>query len=234
MALRTLDAAVPLPGATYLDVRYDGDREFFSLISTTASVALGVHPDPAFPRPPGLKPYRAPGGVAHATRGETPSGAGAAYSAQWDDAGLLRGFQRKTETILPTSGSAGFAGHYLGVIADASTDEYRGFVEGRVALATSFDNMTITGEIDQRVNTSGRSFVDVAILESAIGRNNGLFSGVIAGGQIIGVGAVDRATGTYEGTIVGTNGNEVVGGITVLHSAGDTAVFREVGSFIAY
>ena len=148
-------------------------------------------------------------------------------------------YGRLTDTALPTSGSASFAGTYAGMfrradVSPANTVLYR--IRGNAALDANFGANTVSGSIINRkfYDLSGvwdTSFTlsDVALASGSIDATGG-FSGLTSGGQITG-GAWLETTGAYQGVFAGPTAGEAVGGVLIDHAQLNANPFIEIGGF---
>jgi len=140
-------------------------------------------------------------------------------------------YGRTAETALPGTGTASYSGEYASMLVnDADGDPFR-LIYGQADLAADFGDGTISGVISNRADFSNPdiSFADVTLSEAAL--SNGRFSGGVSGGSGNGIIVTTASDGTYQGMIVGPNGEEVVGGVIIPHLYGPDEV-TEYGAFI--
>jgi len=170
--------------------------------------------------------------------GESTSGSVSAAVATTTADATFSGatYERTAAGSVPVSGTAGYAGSYVGVLTDDASDVTANYVAGDVALTANFDSTTISGTITNRTGfstvTGGSTatFADLTLNGGSISAS-GAFSGSASGGEILGVGGAS-ASGTYNGLIAGAAADEAVGSVTLSHSQpGATAT--ELGVFIA-
>ncbi|MEJ6401847.1 hypothetical protein [Yoonia sp. 2307UL14-13] len=137
---------------------------------------------------------------------------------------------RDGETTVPTSGNVEYTGAYLGSrFVESTSDDVVFFqsarIFGDVSLTADFDDTsTISGVITNRTGGGENAWQDMTLDLAAI--ENGGFAGTISGGGRIGESTSD---GAYAGLLTGPDGGEVIGGLSILHEAGDT----EAGIFVA-
>jgi len=162
----------------------------------------------------------------------TISGDGAVFIVQSPIAELgLAGVQvaRFGETDLPSGGSATFNGDYAGLFVNSVFLTLAPvLIQGDAQLTADFAGASISGEITNRIS-AGFPADDIMLLPTAI-TSAGAFSGTTTGGNFIG--ETIAFNGEYIGLIVGATGDEVVGGLSVVHDDGFD-LFLEIGAFVA-
>lgn len=150
------------------------------------------------------------------------------------DMTTLASFARTGETELPLTGTAQFNGDYAGFTTTRR-------INGKAQLDVDFASETVSGRITDRIfRQRGDNVADVVnplsiiVLEETSLSADGAFQGVTGGGQIVNGQALwNPATGSYEGLIGGSVGQEAVGAVTLTHRAPSGATFGEVGGFLA-
>ena len=155
------------------------------------------------------------------------------------DSGIF--YARTETTALPEAGSASFAGDYLGMLVIPSTEVsvFGLGITGDAALSVDFGAQTVSGMITGRElvllttgdAVDGSSVADLTLAETALGADGG-FAGSGSGGAYSTT--TDTSTTSaisYEGLIAGATAEEAVGGVSVTHSIGGTAL--EIGAFAA-
>ena len=146
----------------------------------------------------------------------------------------LASFGRIGATDLPLVGTAQFNGQYAGFTTTRR-------INGKAQLDVDFANATIGGRVTERVfRQRPDNVVDAVnplsslVLEKTSLKNDGTFSGVTGGGQIVnGQILWNPATGSFTGLIGGANGAEAVGTIALTHRAPSGGSFEEIGGFLA-
>lgn len=150
-------------------------------------------------------------------RGTTASGSGVTtiFSSPVRVGGGYAGFERLGSTEMPTSGTATYAGDYIGTF-DA-IERFKGltYVKGAVTLEADFAGANVSGRITDRIDTGGDLFTDITLESAAIA--DGGFQGDISGGLIIADDFIKPFDTVYQGLFVGANAEEVVGGLTLRH-----------------
>jgi hypothetical protein len=218
---------------------YDPGRDEITLSTPFGGVqqvrvltTLTRNQSPTLTLPQGFAAYQAPA-EAQAVRGTTASGSGSVLAARWEGFGMVREHARLSETTLPTAGGATYFGTYAGVLGDADNlYENAGLIRGNVTLNADFDAAVISGRIADRINSSGRNFDALELPGSTIEAADGSFGGETRGGLASDL-AYTGAAGRFSGLIVGADGGEVVGGVTVEHSKAGAPTILELGGFVA-
>jgi len=170
-------------------------------------------------------------GDGSALHAETISGGGSVFIVSSPTANLgLAGVQmaRLGDTDLPSGGSATFNGGYAGRLVSSTNLAGISIVVGDAQLIADFASASISGDITNR-NAGGDAADDILLLPTAI-TSAGAFSGATTGGDVVGL--TTALNGAYVGLIVGAAGNEVVGGLSLMHSSLAGTVF-EIGGFVA-
>ncbi len=165
-----------------------------------------------------------------AVRGLTPSEAGEAIAVVYGEPrtdALSYFLSREVDAVIPVTGTADYAGGYMGVYRFASNNRPAGHITGSVELSVDFTNSAVSGMITDRANT-GIDTLDPITLEVGT-LVDGSFSGTTTGGAFD---STVASTGTFTGMIVGENGQEVIGGLQLTHRAGGVDRFDEVGVFV--
>ena len=134
---------------------------------------------------------------------------------------------RLGNTTLPDSGVVTYTGSYAALYSVPGSTLTAGHMFGRVQLETDFASNTTSGLIDQRANSGGQAATSIEMELGAMA--DGSFSGTTTGGGFD-LAGFTSAPGTYGGLIVGENGEEAIGQVTVYHN-GPTD-FVETGGFI--
>jgi hypothetical protein len=198
--------------------------------------------------PDGFAIYTSTGNRQKAVRAVTPSGDGLALSVLLlSGAESSREHQRLRSTELPT-GSATYAGDYLGTLIRLGTDPAAGtyapqndeYILGKVALTADFATARISGTVSGRRSNAGRSFGDTQLRSTSID-DAGRFGGSVSGGAASNspIAATTRDSGTdpdlgYHGVITGADGTEAVGNVGFDHvTRAGVDLAREVGVFVA-
>lgn len=167
---------------------------------------------------------------------ETDSGAGYAKfgfsrTGELNFAGSIYG--RNGNTTLVQSGSATFTGSYGGFIAFSDGNRLNRLIEGDVELNADFETLEISGEITNRVFGAHDPLMlnakDLILAPTTIDANLA-FSGATSGGDLTGIGGTSSA-GIYSGLLVGADGKEIVGGLSLSHVVGGID-YTEVGAFV--
>lgn len=199
---------------------------------TAARTTLSRNTSPGFVMPQNFRAY-AFGFQVQGTRGVTPGGAGTTYALQVLNEGMERGHARIGETELPTRGTANFFGTYAGAVGNLdSSFQHDSLIRGNVSLTADFGAGTVTGTIGDRIDNSARNADPLTLTSSLIDARDGSFGGATSGGVLSDRGYT-LATGSYDGLIVGDDGQEVVGGVTLRHSRAGGPTLIEVGGFVA-
>ncbi len=193
-----------------------------------------VNNDASIVEPEGFTAYITRANLAdsggRAVRGLTPSGAGEAiaviYAEPRTDA-LSYFLDREIDSVIPVTGTADYAGGYMGLYRFASDNSPAGHITGRVALSVDFSSNAVSGLITDRANT-GIETLDPITLEVGT-LVDGSFSGTTTGGDFD---STVASSGTFSGMIVGENGQEVIGGLQLTHRAGGADRFDEIGVFV--
>lgn len=135
---------------------------------------------------------------------------------------------RLTDTTVPTRGAATYLGEYAGSYGGGGFN-----VSGDVRLTADFQQSLISGGITNRqlagANIGGRPAEHLVLAEATI--VDGAFSGDISGGRDLFL--TQEPTGSYEGMIVGENGEGAIGAVRVVHNNGDEEPAVEWGLFLA-
>jgi hypothetical protein len=172
-------------------------------------------------------------GTGTAVRAETVSGSGTVLI--W--LGMGRSgtvLSRLSDTELPRSGSAEFAGSYFGSLVDESGGTRYFGIEGDVALAADFAAATISGAV------TGRSVLGTAAAPLVLGQTgivDGAFAGAATGGELgrsvifSFMPGTTTAPGSHSGLFTGATGQEIVGGVVIPHDEAGRAL-TEVGAFV--
>lgn len=174
-------------------------------------------------------------GPVYLNLGETSSGSGSAGAGSSPDgttpafSGSI--FERSGDTVMPTSGTANYTGNYVAWMSTQTNFDAIYLIVG----ASSFDVDFVTGLIDGMItdrNDSYRPFITLADLKlEEVTFSDGAFFGTTSGGAYNdGVSTV--SAGEYGGLFTGNTGQEIVGGIQVLHVNNGLALI-ESGAFIA-
>ena len=146
---------------------------------------------------------------------------------------LFLDLERVGTTLVPETGSADYAGSYLGQfwgLRGPGDVQSVGFntVTGDVTFTADFsDTSTISGVITGR-SSEGSDFADLDLELATI--TGGGFSGIASGGELAGE---TTSSGTYSGLLTGADGTEVIGGLSIDHSNVPGSGEFEVGVFIA-
>lgn len=162
---------------------------------------------------------------------QTSSGGGYAGVVISASLGGMAGgeFGRIGETTLPASGSAQFTGSYAGWFVGDAGYIPANHLGGDVALMADFDSNQISGAITNRtISDSPFELEDLMLNATEI--NGGEFAGTTSGGVYTYPDAT-VSNGKYSGMIVGADGQEIVGGVTMEHDF--DGVYLEVGAFVA-
>ena len=155
-------------------------------------------------------------------RSETESGSGEVIIV--DNGSQLT---RSGDTILPYRGTASYSGTYGAIVVDGVRDMNPETVSGSVTLEVDFSNQWVSGSITDRIFDSATNASNVEFVGTDL--TSGTFSGVTTGGDL-NSGGLLASNGTYTGLIVGPNGEEVIGSVTIVHNG--TGTFTEQGGFI--
>jgi hypothetical protein len=139
-------------------------------------------------------------------------------------------FERQGDTLVPTSGSANYTGDYVAWIADDGTYFGRFLITGDASMDVDFESASIEGTITNRVDhfNASNTLGDVEFETTSI--VDGGFAGTTSGGAFDTAGATASA-GEYGGLLTGSDGQEVVGGVQILHENAGSLI--ETGAFIA-
>ena len=206
----------------------------------TGRTSLRPHLDSRIPRPAFFTPFNRGFEVgttfADAVSGETASGSGRAFVVLLDGRRLELGHERLSETVLPASGTARYAGSYMGLVSLVGSKTYLGYITGEVTLDADFAGMTIGGEITNRASTNFElpAFAPMTLLPGPIDGATGRFGAETSGGRLLSADPRSGpAAGTYSGLLVGAAGAEAVGNLSVLHDFDGTPAIRESGAFVA-
>ncbi len=150
-------------------------------------------------------------------------------------------FENLTSTSLPQNGRVTYRGTYAGFLRNETVpnSDISSLITGDATLAANYTDNAIDGTISNRQSRSPatnrvvteRPLSDL-ILEAGTIDGAGAFSGMTSGGEID-VENWAPASGTYSGVITGPNGQELVGGVTVVHRSPFSVPFSEIGGFIA-
>lgn len=162
-------------------------------------------------------------------RGITPLGQGEIFLESSSITGtteVTTVLSRLGETTLPDSGMVTYTGSYAGLYSVVGARETAGHMFGRARLDLDFTNNTTSGLIDQRANSGGQVATDIELELGAMA--DGSFSGTTTGGAF--ATGFSSAPGTYGGLIVGENGEEAIGQVTIYHNGSTDYV--EAGGFI--
>jgi hypothetical protein len=171
-------------------------------------------------------------------RGVTPSGAGTVVAGSFTDDSIQRVHSRIGSTNLPISGNATFTGTYAGVLNSPSgfTIFYErvGLIRGNATLTADFGAPTISGSITDRIDSRGVTYGELDLTQSGIDPTDGSFGAPTSGGVSTQPGYTS-APGSYDGLIVGAQGQETVGGVTLQHQVNSSGLlpFVEMGGFVA-
>lgn len=224
-----------LDSSTFTDVAYDPDLDVFRITypagdGTFLIQSLGRNLAREAIIPDGFRVYGE--GDAIIVRGVTDSGAGTVYALRDAFDGAEYSLERIGDTILPTSGSATYTGGYSGLLADLDNNLVNlGQINGLATLTADFANASIGGEITDRVNGDGRDFDDLILTTTSLDMTTGAFDNTTEGGVLVGL-DYDTAEGSFNGLIVGANGNEIVGGVQVIHEDTERTTILETGGFV--
>lgn len=152
-------------------------------------------------------------------------------------------YDRTAPTQLPTTGSATFEGDYVGMLISAASQGSvfaLGF-QGDAALDVDFGDGTVEGNITNReliTLSTGTVVVDTSVEDMILAPTSltaeGSFLGDVSGGAYsVGVNtSTVSAASTYQGLVAGADADELVGGVSAIHTiTGDQAL--EVGAFAA-
>ena len=177
---------------------------------------------------------------AFAVRATTHSGAGVVTVMVAPALGLPGSIVEGTgETSLPTNGTASFTGGYAGLTSTNIGALDRSVpILGTADLNADFATLSISGTISGRFQLDGGipyRYAPIVLNPAAI-QANGTFSGTATGGKIIRIfGSSTSSTtgGGFKGVLVGTTGNEVVGGLVLEHLSNGSLHFFEDGVFFA-
>jgi hypothetical protein len=169
-------------------------------------------------------------------RGVTPSGNG--VTTVYSDGGsFLTGAlnERLDETILPTTGATTYEGVYAGIFRATNSNEIEFTISGTSRLTVDFDDESISGSISNRIATEndGDSFGMFSLILEETVLSDGAFVETTDGGGFLSAGLAGTQEGRYSGRLVGDNGEEIVGNITVPHTINGSVTGEEVGAFIA-
>jgi hypothetical protein len=226
-SIRT-DHVAPMYDAANDRIRLFGFQGDFGFVERSTSPGLGM--------PANFSVYgRSNGDV---VRGVTPTGAGAVVAASITDDSIQRAHSRIGATDLPNSGSATFTGTYAGVLNSPSGSvifyERVGLIRGDATLTADFDAATISGRITDRIDSRGITYNPLDLTQSGIDPTDGSFGASTSGGLSTQPGYIS-ASGSYEGLIVGAQGQETVGGVTLEHGVNSTGLlpYVEMGGFVA-
>ncbi len=136
--------------------------------------------------------------------------------------------------LLPSSGSATFAGVYAGFTSTRR-------INGDAQLSVDFGAGVVEGSITNRlfrfrpdnVFDGSNDLTNIRLEEASI-TSSGTFSGTAANGQIVnGQEVWNPASGSYDGVFGGDNTSEVAGTVTLLHRSASGSSIQEVGGFLA-
>jgi hypothetical protein len=219
--------------ATYVEAT---DRLIVSSRTATGAQPIRI----VLPRnftPPQVLPqgFRAYGvGDMEAVRGVTGSGAGTTYASRLITHGMERGHERLTDTVLPTAGRATYFGTYAGVLGDPEDNRFEdlGLIRGNAQLTADFGAGTFSGRIADRIDSNRQNYDPVDLTETTIDLVNGSVGGPTSGGLASDLGYTG-VRGSYTGLFVGSDGQEVVGGMTLTHTRSGRPRFVEYGGFVA-
>jgi hypothetical protein len=182
--------------------------------------------------------------------GESTSGGSVAFVGGFKNLSAPLGsaiYGRTVETKIPDKGKATYTGQYVATareyVGDPSTSTIvDGLITGDTSLSADFETSAVSGAITNRLNkqpsgnsTTSHQIADI-IFEPTTFDKNGFFSGTIIEGEYIIDGA--GANGTYGGLISGSDGQETVGHVNLLHdyrvpNYSETTYIIETGVFIA-
>lgn len=152
---------------------------------------------------------------------------------------------RLTETNLPTSGTATFAGDYVaGVQPGSLTTSPRLLITGDATLTANFENDRISGMITNRrlldnatMDPVAWATVDDLELQDAQIDPTGTYFGQLSEGSIVllqgGNQRADRLDGTYQGVVAGQDATENVGAVSMEHEFQGLGTYYETGVFAA-
>ena len=74
----------------------------------------------------------------------------------------------------------------------------------------------------------------MSLMSGTIDGATGRFGAETSGGRVVsGLPGAGRAAGTYSGLVVGADGGEVVGNVSVVHDFDGVPARRESGAFVA-
>lgn len=127
----------------------------------------------------------------------------------------------------PGSGSVAYTGTYAAIVIDAVRDMAPETVSGSARVDVDFADMTASGQITDRLYDG--SFIADDVLLNTSSLTDGAFSGTTSGGDF-NTGGLVAADGVYTGLIVGAEGGDIVGAVTINHTGSEN--FVEQGGMI--
>lgn len=136
---------------------------------------------------------------------------------------------RHDPTVLPTVGSATYSGSYGAIVVNGIRDMSPKTVSGKATLQVDFKDQNVSGAITDRIYDGVTPSQDVTLNTSSM--SGGAFTGTTTGGDL-NTSGLTAANGSYTGLLVGPNGEEAIGAVTIIHSNG-SSTFTEQGGFVA-
>ena len=129
-------------------------------------------------------------------------------------------FTRIGTSEIPTTGQAHYSGGYAALLVDGARDLAPGAISGEAELDVNFALQNVKGKVFNRLLDGATVMDDVALARTAL--SDGAFSGSATGGA--------TASGSYAGVIVGADGSEAIGGVTLTHTGATAGT--EQGGFV--
>jgi hypothetical protein len=124
-------------------------------------------------------------------------------------------------TSMPGTGAVSYAGTYGGIVVEGARDLSPSTVSGIAQIEVDFGDYGVSGAITNRVLDETIAANDIALnLTDLI---NGAFEGTTTGGDL-NTGGLVASAGTYTGLIVGPNGENIIGAVTITHAGADSVV----------
>lgn len=215
-----------------ISAHYDSTSQVFAITASGLNAQMAPFAIADFGA---MKAMRADAGLHNAYLGQGVGSRVVVYSSGTaGNTQELVGYGRIGATELPLVGTAEFNGHYAGF-----TKSRR--INGDVTLDVDFQNALIGGRITDRLfrerpdNAAHmvNPLSDVILEQTRLG-DDGTFSGITGGGQIVnGQDLWNPATGEFVGLIGGASANEAVGTVRLNHRAPNGTTIDEIGGFLA-
>ncbi|MEO0905028.1 MAG: hypothetical protein AAFX89_09725, partial [Pseudomonadota bacterium] len=162
--------------------------------------------------------------------GRTPSEGGEVVSGVFANGATLYDIARLSPTNLPgpDAGTVDYAGSYAGQYRRLQSNGTISFghVFGNANMDVDFADSSASGFITERERSDGLPATQVRLVDAQI--IDGVFFGETRGGAFVGGTA---AAGDYQGFIVGSQGQEIVGAVQFVHGF-EGSVYSESGSMI--